>query len=73
MLHKTYKIKFPLLQSALDYHEFSSMAKSMSAVLSDNITYYEIGYNDMSYWAIFYPKSMKMTEEIIALYQSEIC
>lgn len=59
-----YEIKYPIVLSYNDYHEFDFAADVMSKTLNDDITYTEFGF-DYMYYAAFHPANITLdTEEI---------
>lgn len=64
---KEYKIKFPVVLTAEDYHQFDDMANVMSDTLNESIIYTEIGF-DYRYFAAFHPRSITLdTEDLDSL------
>jgi len=64
---KEYKVKFPIVMSAVDYHEFNDMANVMSETLDESIIYTEIGF-DYHYYAAFHPRFITLdTEDLDSL------
>lgn len=67
---KEYTVKFPIVVSAEDYHEFNGIAEVIAIALNDEITHTEIGF-DYLYYAAIHPMSYIMDTEELQLLQRQ--
>ena len=66
-------ITFPIVDTAIDYHDFSSNANFLSQLINERVEFEELGYcvNHRSYVGVYYLTNEGLDDSVLEQYKTD--